>query len=75
MTLYDNGRSIRAIRRIMSDPTCGEEKRSDLAGVRVYKRRAGDRQYLLAYKFDAENLSLLALGVHENFCKGLKQGR
>ncbi len=53
-----------AIRHIMADLTCGEEKRGDLAGVRVYKFRVHDRQHLLAYEFDAENLSLLALGVH-----------
>ena len=64
-----------AIRRVMGDPTCGEEKRGDLAGVRVYKFRVADRQYLLAYEFDSANIYLLALGVHENFYKGLKKGR
>ena len=63
-----------AVRHIMADPECGEEKRGDLAGVRVYKFRVRDRQFLLAYEFDAENLSLLALGVHENFYRDLKKG-
>ena len=64
-----------AIRRIMSDPTCGEEKRGDLAGVRVHKFRVADRQYLLAYEFDAETLTLFALGVHENFYRRIgKEG-
>jgi mRNA-degrading endonuclease RelE of RelBE toxin-antitoxin system len=64
-----------AIHRIMGDPTCGEEKRGDLAGVRVHKFRVQDQQYLLAYEFDTENLSLLALGVHEFFCRDIKKGR
>jgi mRNA-degrading endonuclease RelE of RelBE toxin-antitoxin system len=63
-----------AICHIMADLQCGEEKRGDLAGVRVYKFRVRDRQFLLAYEFDTENLSLLALGVHENFYRDLKKG-
>ena len=62
-----------AIRHIMEDLYCGEEKNGDLAGVRVYKFRFQDQQYLLAYEFDTENLSLLALGVHENFYRDLKK--
>jgi mRNA-degrading endonuclease RelE of RelBE toxin-antitoxin system len=53
-----------AIRRIVADLQWGEEKRGDLTGVRVYKFRVRDKQFLLAYEFDADNLSLLALGVH-----------
>ena len=64
-----------AIRRIMGDPTCGEEKRGDLAGVRVYKFRVQDQQYLLAYEFDAENLSLLSLGAHDKFYRDVKKER
>jgi mRNA-degrading endonuclease RelE of RelBE toxin-antitoxin system len=62
-----------AIRYIMKDLQCGEEKTGDLARVRVYKFRIQDKQFLLAYEFDADNLSLLALGVHENFYRDLKK--
>lgn len=62
-----------AIRHILSNLTCGEEKKGDLAGVRVYKFRVLDRQFLLAYEYDKENLSLLALGVHENFYRDVKK--
>ena len=62
-----------AIKRVLSDPTCGEEKKGDLAGVNVYKFRALDRQYLLAYEYDRETLFLLALGVHENFYRDIKR--
>ncbi len=63
-----------AIRHIMADLQCGEEKRGDLTGVRVYKFRVQDRQFLLAYECDTDNLSLLALGIHENFYRDLKKG-
>ncbi len=62
-----------AIRHILSDLTCGEEKKGDLAGVRVYKFRVLDRQFLLAYEYDKENLSMLALSVHENFYRNIKK--
>lgn len=62
-----------AIRHIVSDPSCGEEKKGSLAGVRVYKFRVLDRQFLLAYEYDKESLFLLALGVHENFYRDMKR--
>ena len=64
-----------AIRNVLSDPQCGEEKKGDLAGVFVYKFRVQDQQLLLAYEYDKENLFLLALGVHENFYRNLKKAR
>lgn len=57
----------------MNDRRCGEEKKGDLAGVHVYKFRVQDQQFLVAYEFDKDNLSLLALGVHENFYRDLKK--
>jgi mRNA interferase RelE/StbE len=64
-----------AIRYILSDPHCGEEKKGDLAGVLVYKFRVKDQQFLLAYEHDKDTLFLLALGVHENFYRDLKKAR
>jgi mRNA-degrading endonuclease RelE of RelBE toxin-antitoxin system len=64
-----------AIRYILSDPQCGEEKKCDLAGVLVHKFRVQDQQFLLAYEYDKETLFLLALGVHENFYRDLKKAR
>lgn len=64
-----------AIRHILPDLSCGEVKRGDLAGVRVYKFRVHEQQYLLAYEYDQETLFLLALGVHENFYRGLKMAK
>lgn len=64
-----------AIRHVLSDPSCGEQKKGDLAGVWVYKFRLQAKQFLLAYEFDKETLFLLALGVHENFYRDLKKSR
>jgi mRNA interferase RelE/StbE len=64
-----------AIRLILSDPSCGEEKKGDLAGVLVYKFRGQDQQFLQAFEYDKETLFLLALGVHENFYRDLKKNK
>jgi mRNA interferase RelE/StbE len=64
-----------AIRHVLADPLCGEQKKGDLAGVRVYKFRIKDQQFLLAYEFNKKTLYLLALGVHENFYRDLKKSR
>ncbi len=64
-----------AILHIFSNLQCGEEKKGDLAGVRVYKFRVLDQQFLIAYEYDNEILFLLALGVHENFYRDLKKAK
>jgi mRNA interferase RelE/StbE len=64
-----------AIRHILSDVSCGEEKRGSFAGVRVYKFHVLEQQFLLAYEFDKKTLFLLALGVQENFFRDLKKAR
>lgn len=61
-----------AIREIIKNPYCGEQKKQDLANVYVYKFKIDQQLYLLAYEFDPETLILLLLGVHENFYKNLK---
>ena len=63
-----------AVRKIVKDPSIGNMKTGDLAGVQVYKFKHKTLQYLLAYRFDqgVQVLTLLALGTHENFYRGLK---
>ncbi|SPF49182.1 conserved hypothetical protein [Candidatus Desulfosporosinus infrequens] len=62
-----------AIRHIINKPEAGELKTGDLAGVRVYKFRMHDQQILLAYEYDYKTIILLmAIGVHENFYRDLK---
>lgn len=63
-----------AVRAIMEDPHVGEEKRGDLASVRVHKFRMTKQVCLLAYtQPDDDTLVLLALGAHENFYRDLKR--
>lgn len=63
-----------AIRAIIQDPCCGEMKKGDLSGVRVYKFRMTNQLMLLAYTVDESGLKLilLACGPHENFYRNLK---
>ena len=61
------------IRRIIDDPSIGVEKKQDLRGVFVHKFKLADRQYLLSYMYDPETLTLLFLGVHENYYRNLKR--
>ena len=72
--LHDNQRKEvnDAIRVIAADLLIGEEKKGDLAGIRVHKFQVQNQLFLLAYSFDPETLTLILLGVHENFYKDLK---
>ena len=61
----------RQIRRIMKDPTMGQEKRGDLKGVFVHKFKMHATQYLLAYRFVGDKLELIKIGPHENYYRDL----
>ncbi|MSQ70847.1 MAG: type II toxin-antitoxin system RelE/ParE family toxin [Betaproteobacteria bacterium] len=62
-----------AIADIVRDPTIGEAKKGDLAGVFVHKFRCNDQLTLLAYEYDPGTRLLLLLGTHENFYRDLKR--
>lgn len=64
-----------AVKTIIADPTIGELKTADLAGVRVYKFRLDQQLTLLGYQHDVQGLTLylLKLGSHENFYRDLKK--
>jgi mRNA-degrading endonuclease RelE of RelBE toxin-antitoxin system len=64
-----------AIREIIKNPEIGEEKKGDLAGVFVYKFKIHNKETLLAYEWIPKERILLALGVHENFYRDLKNKR
>jgi len=72
--LHNNQREAvhEAIRVLVADPTLGEEKKGDLAGVFVYKFDCVNQQFLLAYLWDKAKRVLLGLGPHENFYRDLK---
>jgi mRNA-degrading endonuclease RelE of RelBE toxin-antitoxin system len=64
-----------AIRTLMEKPNLGEQKKGDLAFLRVYKFKMNKQITLLGYSFDDGNLilELMALGSHENFYRDIKQ--
>lgn len=62
-----------AMRELIADPTIGEEKKGDLAGIWVYKFDCVNHTYLLAYLWDATMRTWLCVGPHENFYRDLKR--
>lgn len=62
-----------AVAEIVRDPTLGEQKKGDLAGVLVYKFKCNGQLTLLAYEYDPGTRLLLLLGSHENFYRELKR--
>ena len=62
-----------AIKAIIADPAIGQSKVGDLAGVKVHKFKMVNQLTLLAYICDADTITLLALGSHENFYRDLKK--
>ena len=57
---------------LAENPEIGEEKKQDLAGIRVYKYKLNEKLYLLSYSYDPKTLRLIMLGFHENFYRDLK---
>ena len=62
-----------AVADIVREPTIGEPKKGDLAGVFVYKFNCNGQPALLAYEYDPGTRLLLLLGSHENFYRDLKR--
>lgn len=64
-----------AVKKIAQDPTIGTKKKGDLASVYIYKFKMNKSLHLLAYAWSHEEdiLTLLQIGVHENFYRDLKR--
>jgi hypothetical protein len=62
-----------AVADIVRDPSIGEAKKGDLAGVFVHKFQCNGQLTLLAYEYDPATRLLLLLGSHENFYRDLKR--
>ena len=64
-----------AVREVMNDPFLGEQKKGDLAFLRVYKFKMTKQLTLLGYSYQdgAVVLELIALGSHENFYRDAKR--
>ena len=58
-----------AVKDLMANPNIGEQKKGDLAFLRVHKFKMNKQVTLLGYSFDdgALVLELMALSLHENF--------
>ncbi|MEM6888722.1 MAG: type II toxin-antitoxin system RelE/ParE family toxin [Pseudomonadota bacterium] len=64
-----------AVLDILNDPSIGEEKVGDLAGVSVHKFKINKQLILLSYTCDEKEINLLTFGSHENFYRDLKNYR
>ncbi|MBO9497631.1 type II toxin-antitoxin system RelE/ParE family toxin [Thalassotalea sp. G20_0] len=64
-----------AIRQLMAAPLQGEQKKGDLAFMRVFKFNMAKQLTLLAYSYDDHRLilELITLGSHGNFYRDLKR--
>lgn len=63
-----------AVRVLMDNPLSGEQKKGDLAFMRVYKFNMVKQLTLLGYSYEDGTvvLELIALGSHENFYRDVK---
>ena len=64
-----------AVKTLMQDPKLGEQKKGDLAFLRVYKFKMSKQLTLIGYSYEdgALVLELITLGSHENFYRDLKR--
>ncbi len=64
-----------AVEAVSGQPSIGERKKGDLAGLYVYKFHSQGQLYLLGYTLDdaVQLVYLEAIGFHENFYRNLKR--
>jgi ParE-like toxin of type II bacterial toxin-antitoxin system len=60
---------------LVNNPELGERKKGDLDFLRVHKFKFSNQEVLLGYMYEEDNilLTLLKLGSHENFYRGIKK--
>jgi mRNA interferase RelE/StbE len=61
------------VKLIAENPIIGIEKKGDLRGIYIHKFKIKTTQYLLAYRFVAEDLELIMIGPHDNYYRDLKK--
>ena len=60
------------VRKIVKNPSVGQEKRGELRGIFVHKFKIHASQYLLSYRMaGADTLELIMIGPHENYYRDL----
>lgn len=64
-----------AIKELVNNPLLGEQKRGNLAFLRVFKFKLVKQLILLGYSYDEGvlTLELMVLGSHENFYRDLQR--
>lgn len=64
-----------AVKELIENPLLGEQKRGDLAFLRVYKFKMVKQLTLLGYSYEDGSvvLELLTFGSHENFYRDAKK--
>ncbi len=64
----------KAVKVLIDNPLLGEQKKGDLAFLRVYKFKMVNQLTLLGYSYEDGTviLELIALGSHENFYRDVK---
>ena len=64
-----------AVKELIENPLLGEQKRGDLAFLRVHKFKMTKQLTLIGYSYDEGvlTLELMALGSHENFYRDIKR--
>lgn len=64
-----------AVRALIENPVLGEQKKGDLAFMRVYKFKMAKQLTLLGYSYQNGSvvLELLTFGTHENFYRDAKK--
>ena len=64
----------RVVKVLMAKPALGEQKKGDLAFLRIYKFKMNKQLTLLGYSFNDGTLTLelMTLGSHENFYRNIK---
>ncbi len=62
----------RQIKKVLDNPTIGQEKKGDLRGVFIHQLKIQTIQYLVSYRFVGNDLELIMIGPHENYYRDLK---
>lgn len=64
-----------AVKELMDNPNIGEQKKGNLAFLRVHKFKMNKQLTLLGYSFDDGSLilELMVLGSHENLYRDIKR--
>jgi len=60
------------IKKIIEDPSVGEEKKGDLRGVYILKFKIKTIQYLISYRIINDDIELIMIGPYENYYRDLK---